>query len=156
MKRPWVLKPPKTEEESFKLVQFQLSFLGCWTASDKNRNWTFLRGVVNNLINSIAVIGQYAFAVVYRNNLVLVLDCMCPATTMGATSFKLFLLQMRNEELTGIFKTVKEAFKTGLKVIWSSRHLLMLILVWVQKSKRKEHGFANGFRWKASIGQSFF
>lgn len=115
MKRPWLLQAPKTEEETFKFVQFELFFLGCWTASDKNRTLTYFRGVINGLINAISVIGQYAFAYVYRKKLILVLDCMCPATTMAVTAFKQFMLLKRTDVLDGIFEEIKEAFRKGKK-----------------------------------------
>lgn len=114
MKRPWLLKSPKTEEEIFKFVQFELFVLGCWTGSDKNRTSTYFRGVLNNLINTISVVGQYAFAIVYRKKLILVLDCLCPATTMAVTSFKMFVLWKRTDALNEIFETIKKAFRKGL------------------------------------------
>lgn len=113
MKRPWLLQTPKTEDETFKFVQFQLFLLGCWTGSEKNRTFTYFRGVINIFWNSLSVVGQYAYAYVNRKKLILVLDCMCPATTMIVTSFKLFILLWRTDTLNGIFEEIKEAFRKG-------------------------------------------
>ncbi|XP_063709112.1 odorant receptor 22c-like [Culicoides brevitarsis] len=62
-------------------------------------------------MNSICVLAQYTFAIKHRDNLILVLDCMCPATTMGVTAFKIFMLVWKTKELNGIFDTIKDAFK---------------------------------------------
>lgn len=109
-----LLRPPATEDEIFKVVQWELVLLGCWTKEGTPYIFlTYFRAVFNVTLNSIGVVSECLFAFVNRKNLLLVLDCMCPTTTMGVTSFKMFMLVWRTKELNGIFESIKDAFKRG-------------------------------------------
>lgn len=111
-----LLQPPSNEDEIFKFVQWELVLLGCWS-NNKNGSWhaflTYFRAVLNAILNMIAVVSECAFTFVNRDNLLLILDCMCPTTTMTVTTFKIFVLVWRTKELNGIFDTIKDAFKKG-------------------------------------------
>lgn len=109
-----LFRAPTNEDEIFKVVQWEHVFLGCWTKEGTRYPLlTYLRAVLNATLISITVVSQTLFAFVNRNNILLVLDCMCPATTMAVTSFKIFMLVWRTKELNGIYETIKDAFKRG-------------------------------------------
>lgn len=88
MKRPWLLTPPKTEDEIFKFTQFELRFIGCWAPKESNRLLLYTLGIFQILVNAISTVGQYAFVFLNYKKLVVILEVLCPATTMGVTSFK--------------------------------------------------------------------
>ena len=116
MKRPWLFTPPTNEGEIFKFVQFELWFLGCWAYPTSNKFITYSRGVFQILVNFISVIPQYILAYESRKNLVLVLECMCPATTMAVTVYKQSMLLWRTNELNDIFNEIKGAITHGKDV----------------------------------------
>lgn len=109
-----LFRPPANADEIFKFIQFELYFLGCWTAEgSRHACLTYFRAVLNGTLNFIVVISQCTFAYLNRGNLLLILDCMCPTTTMAVTSFKIFMLVWRTKELNRVFDTIKDAFKRG-------------------------------------------
>lgn len=118
MKRPWLLTPPKTEDEIFKFTQFELRFIGCWAPKESNRLLLYTLGIFQILVNAISTVGQYAFVFLNYKKLVVILEVLCPATTMGVTSFKQIVILWQTNELDEIFRTIKKAFKDGEFVLY--------------------------------------
>ena len=114
MKRPWIFIPPKTEDEIFKFVQFLQQILGSWAPKGSNRLFLYSLGIFHIIINLIITVGQYAFVYFHPTNLVVILEVLCPATTMGVTTFKHCVMLWRTNELDEIYQSVKKAFRDGL------------------------------------------
>ncbi|XP_063709111.1 odorant receptor 22c-like [Culicoides brevitarsis] len=111
MKLPKLFQVPTTEDEIFKFTKFELYYIGAWFYPGSSKFAANIRMMINFFINTISVLAQYSYAYIIRKDLVVLLDCCCPATTMGVTSFKTWILWWRKDELNNIFETIKEALK---------------------------------------------
>lgn len=105
------------EKSFFRVQKIALKFIGFWAVDYASvKIWKIYLAILNAFVVIAAVIFELAFVYENRENLSLMLECLCPLTTKFVTAVKLLIYVWKRNEIGALLEFLQNGYVQGMSI----------------------------------------